>query len=538
MAKKNMTQYNVMVGTCSDVDESQFDRVIIDAINDWNHADPDSNIYFMPKHWKIDVAPSSGDRPQGIINKQIVDTSDVLIVFLWTQVGAGVEEEIERFLSAGKPVMVYIYQGHSKPILQIPEINSFKEKYGGRTLFHDRIENKNDIEKQIQRGLSQSIQIIKECGQKEINNKLSKEFHINDSEEFVIVDHAFSKYETENIEIRDCGCSFIWDIPEEFKKLLIQKKFIQGDQTRDATNRPYSTVKMDNSLIKDRLLSFLNTNFKTIIDIDAFLANIARKTALFFLEKEGTNCFNGTTLGVYQIDRNRTIQDEKPIVDMKLYSSDYFTFRFMSILYQELKQINKDAFVIKSLADIHRLVPFFNSIGIGGFVCFHKGDNLEFLFSKRAPTISCSGLWHFTFDETFSLIDQRPVGGYWEFDPEACLERALKEEVGITNMKSILKNNTNYGFSDFGVICSDDRLEFEICGYVYINFNERFSYDDLVEKYKIAPDANWETTAMAPVKFDKINDFIKNNKTTPECEVFINRLQLRIKSGSIIFRRN
>ena len=55
-----------------------------------------------------------GDRSQDIINKQILEKSDLLIGIFWTRIGtptdnsdSGSVEEIEKHISSGKPTMLY-----------------------------------------------------------------------------------------------------------------------------------------------------------------------------------------------------------------------------------------------------------------------------------------------------------------------------------------------------------------------------------------------------------------------------------------------
>ncbi|MGS7422083.1 hypothetical protein ACVMJF_25680, partial [Klebsiella pneumoniae] len=64
--------------------------------------------------WESHSAPTMGDRPQGIINNQVVRNCDMLIGAFWTRLGSptGVEEsgtveEIKWFLRQQKPVMLY-----------------------------------------------------------------------------------------------------------------------------------------------------------------------------------------------------------------------------------------------------------------------------------------------------------------------------------------------------------------------------------------------------------------------------------------------
>ena len=58
--------------------------------------------------------PEMGDGAQAVINRQLVDNADILVGTFWTRLGtptseaeSGTAEEIQRFLDAGKPVILY-----------------------------------------------------------------------------------------------------------------------------------------------------------------------------------------------------------------------------------------------------------------------------------------------------------------------------------------------------------------------------------------------------------------------------------------------
>lgn len=537
MAKHNVLQFNLMVGTCSDIDSEGIDKVIIDTIIQWNRTNRDRDINLMPEHWKISVSPLSGANPQEIIDEQMTNRCDALIACLWTKGGHGVEHEIDKFIKAGKPVMIYYYRGtpSSMEIFDKSDKESLefiKNKYQG-VLYNEDITSKDEFKYKHITHLNELVLKLQKINNGSINDALKKEFAVNEVEEFSIIDHAYSEYEKRNLNIINSNKSFIWNIPSDFKTELIRKKFILGDDAENISGKPYSAIKNCDIKIKQKLIHFIKSNFD-ITDTDLFLNNIAEQTAQFFLNKEGTNNFNGSALGVYSINRNRTIIGEFPVVDIELYISDYFTFKFMSILYAELIKLNGDVFTIKSFDDVNRLIPFLNSVGIGGFICFDRGEGAELLLAKRGPHVSCPNHWHFSYDETFSLVDQSSIGSTYEFDYKRCLHRALKEEVmGNDNKVETLLDQSAYGFTDIGVIKTDTRLEFELCGYINITFSDMFTYHDLVEKYQIAPDANWETSAMLPININNIERFINNHTLTPECKVLLKRIRSRIKAGKI-----
>ena len=64
--------------------------------------------------------PQSGIRPQDVINCQLVQECDILIGMFWTKIGtntgvseSGTVEEIDQFVEAGKPTLLYF---SSRPI--------------------------------------------------------------------------------------------------------------------------------------------------------------------------------------------------------------------------------------------------------------------------------------------------------------------------------------------------------------------------------------------------------------------------------------
>ena len=56
MAKQNVTLYNIMIGTCSDLDAIGLDTRIVNAVMQWNQANQKGCVCLMPRHWKISSA--------------------------------------------------------------------------------------------------------------------------------------------------------------------------------------------------------------------------------------------------------------------------------------------------------------------------------------------------------------------------------------------------------------------------------------------------------------------------------------------------
>lgn len=90
-------------------------NVIREIITEWNNVNADSrrNV-LLSIGWETHSVPEMGNRPQAIINKQILGGCDLLVGVFWTRLGtetgayqSGTVEEIEEHLKSGKPAMLY-----------------------------------------------------------------------------------------------------------------------------------------------------------------------------------------------------------------------------------------------------------------------------------------------------------------------------------------------------------------------------------------------------------------------------------------------
>lgn len=106
------------------------------AIARWNvnHA-ADEKVVLLPVGWETDSVPEWGGHPQSILNRQLVDSCDVLLGIFWTRLGtptpdskSGSVEEIERFASSGKPVLLYFCRKHADLAAIDPDqLNALRE---------------------------------------------------------------------------------------------------------------------------------------------------------------------------------------------------------------------------------------------------------------------------------------------------------------------------------------------------------------------------------------------------------------------------
>lgn len=156
----------VMIATPSDVAKER--QLIRDVVYEWNfvHSE-DKDLVLMPIGWESHASPSMGERPQAIINKQVLKNCDLLIAAFWTRLGSptgkaasGTVEEIEEHLKAGKPAMIYF---SSVPVVlesvdhkQYESLKDFKEECRQRGLIEE-YSSPEDFKVKLSRHLAQTV---------------------------------------------------------------------------------------------------------------------------------------------------------------------------------------------------------------------------------------------------------------------------------------------------------------------------------------------------------------------------------------------
>lgn len=160
------TAIEVMIASPSDVSQ---ERIIIrDVIAEWNavHA-KDRRTVLMAIGWETHSIPDMGDRPQAIINGQLLKDADLLIAVFWTRIGSptgiarsGTVEEIEEHLQTGKPAMIYF---SSAPVRmdsvdneQYTALSAFKQSLMSTGLVEE-YEDLSEFRRKLARQLTQQV---------------------------------------------------------------------------------------------------------------------------------------------------------------------------------------------------------------------------------------------------------------------------------------------------------------------------------------------------------------------------------------------
>lgn len=132
-----VTVLQVLVASPADpVSERQ---VVKETVHAWNEAHAESTgVVLLPLLWEDRCYPLLGDRPQSVINSQIVDRADLVVAIFSTRIGtstgedvSGTVEEIRRCLAAGKSVMVYFNAGPVSSIreLDLAQVEALNEQH-------------------------------------------------------------------------------------------------------------------------------------------------------------------------------------------------------------------------------------------------------------------------------------------------------------------------------------------------------------------------------------------------------------------------
>jgi len=161
--------YRILIASPSDVIEER--EIIREEVARWNsmHA-VDMKIILMPIGWERDATPDLGDSGQEVINRQLVDTCDLLIGIFWTRLGTqttlggtGTEVEIERARKEGKRCMVYFC---NKPISpsqidkeQYTQVQEYWEKLQPQGLAN-RYNSIEDFKERVFRHITSAVQDI------------------------------------------------------------------------------------------------------------------------------------------------------------------------------------------------------------------------------------------------------------------------------------------------------------------------------------------------------------------------------------------
>ena len=351
---------------------------------------------------------------------------------------------------------------------------------------------------------------------------------------------------------------FVFEIPEEKRKELAAQKTQNGRQ-KFAIHEP---AKLDgnNHMLCDFLSKYYAQEFPNVEAIEKFLNKTISDTADYFIDRlqKGKLAFNNRQIRIDRIEINRTDKEEghgeeKQILDLALYETDYFTAQVMVHVYQHLCELDikyrkKDANYESPFDHIDiiklntEMRPFMSSLGVGGYIIFDRGNtghNLEYWTVKRSSNVrngsnGSMDLRSYSFDETMDLKDRtEDIKDSNIFSAYVGADRAIQEELGLFNKRDerVRGNVGNFHLTGLVLIRTqveeNARFEMQLLGYTFVHFTDNFKYDDLVLKKKNAQDASYEAVEVYPCKLkEKLTGTVPGQYThTPESVYYAEVLQ-------------
>ena len=171
------TVYEVMIASPGDLSTER--AIVRELLAEWNIVNSRrSHRVLLPAGWETHAVPEMGDRPQAIINKQVLNNCDLLIGVFWTRIGtptgdyaSGSVEEIEEHIKAGRPTMLYFSSAPVVPESIEPEqyasLQEFKRSCQTRGLYEsyaDLQEFRTKLYRQLQLKLNNDAHFQSDAG--------------------------------------------------------------------------------------------------------------------------------------------------------------------------------------------------------------------------------------------------------------------------------------------------------------------------------------------------------------------------------------
>lgn len=167
------TALRVLVASPSDTQAER--QSITQAIVEWNDRNAEGiGVVLVPALWEISASPELGAAPQSIINRQLVDRTDVLVGTFWTRLGtptddglSGTTEEIERLLDRGGRALVYFSNQPTAPDTvdpgQLAALIAYKQDLFRRGICGS-YETVDELSRKLQNDLRSTVENMIESG--------------------------------------------------------------------------------------------------------------------------------------------------------------------------------------------------------------------------------------------------------------------------------------------------------------------------------------------------------------------------------------
>ena len=169
----NATVLEVLIASPSDTSTQR--EIIRQAVIEWNGSNARLfGVVLLPIMWETHTLPGLGGRPQGLINKQLVDDADILIATFWTRLGSptgeassGTVEEINRFIRMDRPAHIYFCEMPVSPLstdtTQIDAVRAYRDEISKMGLFSS-YSTEGELRTKVRDDLTRRIHEMQEEG--------------------------------------------------------------------------------------------------------------------------------------------------------------------------------------------------------------------------------------------------------------------------------------------------------------------------------------------------------------------------------------
>ena len=270
------TILNVMIASPNDVSEER--QLVRDAIYEWNAIHSKQfGVMLNPVGWETHIAPEMGSRPQEIINKSILNNSDILFGLFWTRLGSptgeyvsGTVEEISKHCKNKKLASIYISRKSYPDNIDLQQLQLLRDQTqiwlkDGLLEFYD---DQSVFKQKIKDHLSLHIQ------QNEYIQTIVNELNSNDT--------AIQSYTEKAIELSDEMITILQNAGKDEGNIYFIKH-INGTTL--------STGKLDINLHVGRELAKWENAVQKLSEIK-YIKNQTDEKDYFSLTNEGWNAFD------------------------------------------------------------------------------------------------------------------------------------------------------------------------------------------------------------------------------------------------------
>jgi hypothetical protein len=157
--------YEVLIASPGDVASER--HIVAEVVADWNSAHArTTGIVLQSRRWELDAVPQMGDRPQALINKQLVEEADILVGVFSSRLGtptsvapSGTVEEIDNFTKRGKPAMLYFSTGpvpHDHDPIQFQRLKEYRHQIASTGLYFE-FDGVEDLRRKLTRHLAKTM---------------------------------------------------------------------------------------------------------------------------------------------------------------------------------------------------------------------------------------------------------------------------------------------------------------------------------------------------------------------------------------------